>query len=68
MRSNDDSIRCRDVALAALTLAALACLLALASCHTYEAVVEAPPDFWLTLEGMVWAVIQDIGDLLSLLL
>jgi hypothetical protein len=53
---------------AALALAALACLLALASCHTYDAVVEAPPGFWVTLEGILWAVWTDISEIVRFIL
>ena len=70
MPSRNDSRRCRsaDVALAALALAALACILALASCRTYEAVVGAPPGFWLHVETILWALWQDIYDVVSFLL
>jgi hypothetical protein len=61
MRSNGDSPRCRSAA-------ALLAVLLLASCHTYTAVVDAPPGFWVTLESIVWAVVQDVTALLEFLL
>lgn len=47
---------------AALVLVALL----LASCATYEAVTAAPPEFWMTVENIVLAVIHDVQSLLAL--
>lgn len=42
--------------------------LLVASCATYEAVTAAPPEFWMTVENIILAVIQDIAELVGLFL
>lgn len=48
-------------------LLALACLaiLLLTSCATYQAVTEAPAEFWITAEEIVLAVLADIWSVLE---
>ena len=37
-------------------------------CATYEAVTEAPASFWITLEAIVLALVQDIASIVGFLL
>lgn len=67
MRSTSVSPRFRSDA-PLVALAAAGVLLAAASCATYEAVVSAPPSFWLTLEVILLALWQDVSGLVDLLL
>jgi len=41
--------------------------LALSACATTEALLEAPEEFWITVEKLVFAVLQDLESLLALL-
>lgn len=46
----------------------LLALLLLASCYTAEAVQKLPTDFWINLEGLLYAVWLDIASVGALLL
>lgn len=53
----------RDAARAA----ALAALVLFSACATTQALVEAPEEFWLTVEKLLWAIWQDVESTLLLL-
>ena len=65
-RSSRPSSQQPDVAAIAVALVALALVLALSGCHTYEAVVSAPPDFWIHVETIILAVLDDLASLVRL--
>lgn len=58
MRSNE-----RSSAALVLLLAVVAC-----GCATYDAIVTAPPSFWLTMEGILIALWTDLENLVGFIL
>lgn len=54
-------------AVALLALLVAACL-GLTSCATYEAVTQAPEEFWITLEEILLALWTDVIDIVEFLL
>ena len=55
------------VFLGSLVVAGVA-IFSLFGCQTYEAVVAAPEEFWMTAEAIVAALVMDIWSVLELLL
>jgi hypothetical protein len=45
----------------------LAALVLFSACATTQALVEAPEEFWLTVEKLLWAIWQDVESTLLLL-
>lgn len=57
-------LRCEKAALwVGLACVAIAIVLALAGCQTYEAVTKAPPDFWQTAQSIVVALFADVTSI-----
>jgi len=52
----------------ALVVVLVALAVECAGCATYTAVTEAPEEFWITAEEIIWAFVQDIVSIVEMLL